>query len=545
MTRRLWVMSRSISQAHTGALRGAGDAGDCCVKVRNALVAIIASASLARGEGERINHEGRLLGPAQVVTQPIVFNTPQADAIVAAMQIMPATSPWNERIDKRPVRANSSAMITQITNDLASSRRTLRPFFEMNYVLVPDTQPRVPIEFLDYPDESDLDGGTYPRGTYPIPANQPIEQWPVGTGTLTLEQWQQDVNNDGGDRHSITVAPGAGHFWETWQAKLVGNAWQASNGAKWNLNSNALRPAGWTSADAAGLPMFPALVRYDECQRGMVEHALRLIVKRTRLGPIYPATHAASVGNLTDPKIPTMGERLRLKAGFNIPASWTKEEKAVLLALKKYGAIIADNGGFFSVSVCPDNRFPAGCFDHLSTIGIGNFEVVKTTSATEGPRSPGAPAANAGPDMAIPFGTTLPLNGAVVRPGVVQWKIAAGPGAVTFGNPSQPVTSASFSHPGVYTLLLSVDDGVHAVTYDAVAVEVVLRASITREGSDVLISVPSLTGRSYRVESTPSLAPATWAILADNIAGTGSTVQVRHPNALNKSACFYRIRVLP
>ncbi|HEX5176096.1 MAG TPA: hypothetical protein VFV83_03650, partial [Chthoniobacteraceae bacterium] len=174
------------------------------------LLSILAFGSAAFGEGERINHEGRLLGPVRHVTQPLLFNTPEADAIVSAMQIMPVTSPWNERIDQRPLLANSGAMISQITSDLASGRRTLRPFYEMNYVLVPDNQPRVPIEFLDYPEESDLDGGTGTVGVYPIPDNQPIETWPLGTGTLTLQQWQRNVNDDSGDRHSITVAPGLG-----------------------------------------------------------------------------------------------------------------------------------------------------------------------------------------------------------------------------------------------------------------------------------------------------------------------------------------------
>jgi hypothetical protein len=123
--------------------------------------------------------------------------------------------------------------------------------------------------------------------------------------------------------------------------------WEASNGARFDLNSNTLRPFGWTSGDAAGLPMFPALVRYDECERGLVEHGMRLVVKRTRLGPIYPATHQASVGSATDPNVPAMGQRLRLRADFKIPRHWTKHERAVLLGLKKYGAIVADNGGFF------------------------------------------------------------------------------------------------------------------------------------------------------------------------------------------------------
>ncbi len=273
---------------------------------------------------ERINQEGRILGPAPTVTEPILFNTAAADAVVAAMQIFPVTDPWNEDVSRLPLLANSSAMIARITSDLESSRRTLRPFYEMNYVLVPDNEPSKSILFFNYPDESDLNGGKSPYGSYPIPSDLPIETWPVGTGKLTLAQWQKDVENTGGDRHAIIVKPGAGSIWETWETQLTGSGWQASNGAQFNLNSNALRPLGWTSADAAGLPMFPALVRYDECERGMVEHAVRLVVYRTRVGPIYPARHQASVGDTTDPNIPAMGQRLRLKAGFVIPATWTR-----------------------------------------------------------------------------------------------------------------------------------------------------------------------------------------------------------------------------
>ncbi|MEP7015191.1 MAG: hypothetical protein ABI925_07110, partial [Verrucomicrobiota bacterium] len=185
-------------------------------------------------------------------------------------------------------------MITQTKADLSASRQTLRPFSEMNFVLVPDNQARVTIPFLDYPDESDLDGGTFPNGRYPIPSNMPIESWPRDTGGLTLQQWQMDVNNNGGDRHAILVAPGVGSIWEMWQAKLTQSGWQSSNGSKFDLNSNNLRPAGWTSGDAAGLPMFPAVARYDECERGMVEHALRLCVPKTRQEYIYPARHSAS-----------------------------------------------------------------------------------------------------------------------------------------------------------------------------------------------------------------------------------------------------------
>src|SRR6202048_1760554 len=119
---------------------------------------------------ERINQEGRILGPAPVVTTPTLFDTPQADAIVSAMQIFPVTNAWNEDISRRPVLANSAAMIAQIKADLSSSRQTLRAFYEMNFVLVPDNQARATIPFLDYPDDSDLDGGTYPNGLYTIPS---------------------------------------------------------------------------------------------------------------------------------------------------------------------------------------------------------------------------------------------------------------------------------------------------------------------------------------------------------------------------------------
>ncbi|MEY2577223.1 MAG: hypothetical protein QOI49_47 [Verrucomicrobiota bacterium] len=439
---------------------------------RRSLLLLLGLASIA--QAERINHEGRILGAAPVVTAPILFNTPAADAVVSTMQILPRDNPWNEEISRRPLLSNSDAMIAQIKSDLGT-HQTLQPFYEMNYVLVPDNQPRVTIPFLDYPDESDLDGGTFPAGSYPIPANQPIETWPRGTGNLTLQQWQMDVNNSGGDRHGIMVAPGAGSVWETWQMKLTQSGWQASNGAKFNLNSNALRPAGWTSGDAAGLSMFVATVRYDECERGMVEHALRLVVKRSRKEYIYPATHYASSIPASSTNYPAMGQRLRLKAGFAIPSNWTIEEKAVLLALKKYGAIVADNGNFFSVSVCPDDRFSSSAFSHLSTVDINNFEVIQTTGPAEGPRSPGAPSVDAGPDQFLEWPASISLSGSVNDPSGranVSWKVYSGPTGVSFANANQATTTATISAPGSYTFMLSADDGTHVIAYDAVVVRV-------------------------------------------------------------------------
>ncbi len=455
---------------------------------------------------ERINQEGRILGALPVVANAILFNTNNADAVVSAMQIFPVTNPWNECISNRPALVNSDAMLAQMmfdfTNGLLAasipSHLKLHINFEMNYVLVPDNQLLVSNQFVTYPDDSDLNSGVYPYGLYPIPTNQPIEEWPLGliaNGTpQTLSQWQ--TNDDGTDRHSIMVQPGNGTLWETWNAARVGTNWQAANGAIFNLNTNSLRPQGLTSGDAAGLPMFPALVRYDEAERGMVEHALRVTVKRSRYNNyIYPATHYAAPSANTSTNLPAMGQRLRLKSSFLIPANWTKEEKAVALAFKKYGALVADNGSVFGISVAPDDRWPNGvnAFNNLLSIVITNFEVIQTTGLNEGPRSAGAPSANAGADQTVLFGQAAALTGAVNfsnAPPVIFWKNYSGPGTVTLVNAAQTNTTATFSTPGIYTLELSADDSVHAVAYDAVVITVtnIISVSIARAGTNVNVS---------------------------------------------------------
>jgi len=195
------------------------------------------------------------------------------------------------------------------------------------------------------------------------------------------------------------------------------------------------------------------------------------VVYRTRREYIYPATHFASSTAAGQTNVPAMGQRLRLKAGFPIPASWTRQEKAILDALKKYGAIVADNGNFFSISVTPDDRWPVSAFDHLSSVGITNFEVVRTTGPNEGPRSPGGPQANAGADRRVLLGAATTLEGFVSytgAPPIVQWRLYSGPGLATFGNTAQTNTTVSLSAPGTYTLLLGASDGIHADSYDAV-----------------------------------------------------------------------------
>lgn len=494
---------------------------------------------LAPEAAERINHEGRILGAPPLVTNAVLFNTAASDAILAHMQIFPRDNAWNEDISRRPVLSNSAAMISQIIADLAADRRTLRPFFEMNFVLVPGAQPQTPIQFVDYPDESD-------PSPYPIPSNMPVESWPTETSGQALYDWQRDLNGWGGDRHSIIVQPDTGALWETWQSLLIvtnGHTnWQASNGAKFSLTNNTLRPAGWTSADAAGLSMFAGLVRYDECERGMVEHALRLVVKRTRRQYIYPATHYASTTSATNSSVPAMGQRLRLKSGFVVPSNWTRQEQAVLRALQKYGAIVADNGGFFSISVAPDDRFPAGSFGRLSGLSITNFEVIQTTGPLEGPRSPGAPVVDAGPDQAIALGTSTVLRGAVhctntTTPSIL-WKRYSGPTNVTFANPGQTNASVTLTAPGVYTLMLGADDGVHTKAYDSVNITVtpVIRLEMNRSGSNVALR---WTGGSapYRVERSTSLTSPQWNVVLNTNA---TTTTLRFDSTA--AAVFYRVQ---
>ncbi|HMJ90363.1 MAG TPA: hypothetical protein VK530_11130 [Candidatus Acidoferrum sp.] len=489
---------------------------------------------------ERINHEGRLLGPVPVVTNAIVFNTPESDVVVSALQIFPRNNAWNEDISRRLALSNSAPMVAMINSELfagGANRTNLHAFQEMNFVLVPDDQPPRPITFNLYGDESD-------PSPYPIPTNMPVEGWPSQTGNLSLYNWQRDINNTGGDRHSIIIQPGTGYIWETWLTKLVVTAsasnWTAANGAKFNINSNSLRPLGWTSGDAAGLAMLGGLVRYDECQRGAVEHAVRLIVKHTRREYIYPATHHASSPSTTNPNVPAMGQRLRLRANFVPPASWSTPEKAIVRALQKYGGIVADNGNFLSFSVVPDQRWASGQFNNLLTLAVKDFEIIQTTAANEGPRSPGAPLVDAGADRNVGRGEAVTLQGEVhyngTPPLIVNWRVYSGPSAAVFSNTNATNASVTFNSNGVYTLMLRADDGVHTPAYDAVVFTVgeSIRALIERNGTNAALrwtgGVPP-----YLIESATVLPSSNWIPL-----GTFSTNAATV--TLDSNAMFFRVR---
>ena len=223
------------------------------------------------------------------------------------------------------------------------------------FMTVPGTQPQVAVGF-DYADERD-------QGPYPIPTNAPIEVGP----------------NSGGDSHVLVVDMGSCRLYEMYYSwPQADGSWQAGSGALFDLKSNALRPAGWTSADAAGLPILPGLVRYDEVPSGANTHALRFTAPATRKAYVWPARHFAS--SSTDPARPPMGQRFRLKAGFDI-SRFSAANQVILRALKTYGMIVADNGSAWYLSGAPDERWNNDDL-HLLQTGVhgADFEAVDESS---------------------------------------------------------------------------------------------------------------------------------------------------------------------
>lgn len=269
-------------------------------------------------------------------------------------QVFPLNNPWNQDISKQPVDPNSDALIASI-----GAGKGLHADFGtvwngapngIPYIVVPGNQPRVPVHF-DYADESD-------PGPYPVPPNAPIEGGPQGQG----------------DRHILVIDRDHWKLYELFSVQPEGNGWKAGSGAIFDLNSNALRPAGWTSADAAGLPIFPGLARYDEASRQQINHALRFTCVRSRRAYVYPARHFAS--NKTDANLPPMGMRVRLKASVDI-SHFSPSARTILTALKKYGMFLADNGSDWYISGAPDPRWNNDELATLSQIKGRDLEVVK------------------------------------------------------------------------------------------------------------------------------------------------------------------------
>ena len=294
------------------------------------------------------------------------FDNPQADAILSALEIFPPDNAWNIPVDAWPVAPTSQAMIAAI-----GGNKPLRCNPDMGFVLVPPTQKRIDVRLTAYEGESD-------KGPFPVPDNAAIEGWPANfkrdpaTRSLTLDDVQRGKPAPDADRHGIVVDPVNRKLYEFYRLTKTDSGWTSEQASVFDLASNKLRPDGWTSSDAAGLPIFPAVVRYDELERGKIEHALRVTFKNTRRAFVHPATHFAS--RKTDANLPRMGERLRLRRDFDT-SGFSPEVKTILEALKRYGMLNADNGIDWAVSVAPDERIPV-LHDELRKIKGSDFEVV-------------------------------------------------------------------------------------------------------------------------------------------------------------------------
>jgi len=268
--------------------------------------------------------------------------------------VFPKSNAWNKRVDKLPVAANSAEIVSSIGADTGLHADFGSGLWDGAPIGIPITvvgsrQAKSRVSF-EYADESD-------RGPYPIPRNVKIEGGRSSTG----------------DRHALIVDRSSCRLYELYALYPKGRGWRAGSGAIWSLRSNKLRPAGWTSADAAGLPILPGLARFDEVRRGVIDHALRFTVQHTRRAYVSPARHYASESN--DPSLPPMGLRLRLKASFDV-SGYPRQARIVLVALKRYGMLVADNGADWYITGAPN---PGWSNDQLHTLGRvtgENFEVV-------------------------------------------------------------------------------------------------------------------------------------------------------------------------
>jgi hypothetical protein len=309
------------------------------------------------------------------IDQPISFDTPEADAVLSALEVFPPDNPWNLVVEDWPLHPDSKRLIASI-----GANKPFRCNEDMGFILVPPDQKKVDVKLLDYADESD-------KGPYPVPDRVPIEGWPASYQrenpgrAITLDDVQRDTLKEGGDRHALVVDPANRLLYEFYQMRKTDAGWQATQASIFDLKSNRLRTESWTSTDAAGLPIFPAVVRYDELKRGLVEHPLRVTVRRSRKEYVYPARHHAGHG--TEANLPRMGERLRLRRDFDV-SGFSPEVQAILKGLKKYGMFVADNGMDWAVSVAPDPRIKPLAAE-LRRIKGSDFEVVQPPPGYEPP----------------------------------------------------------------------------------------------------------------------------------------------------------------
>jgi hypothetical protein len=312
-----------------------------------AIALAAASASLAVGPYPD-------LGPCSI------FPKPSAD-LAANAPSLSSEAAWNQDISKAPVARNSAAIIAYIDShggdrlhpDFGSPRA-----YGFPYAVVGTGQPELPIHYTAYGDESD-------PGPFPVPKGAPVE----------------GGNHSDGDRHVLVVDRSSCTLYELYRAffKRGGAHWNADSGARWDLSSTALRPDSWTSADAAGLPIFPGLVRYDEVAAGHLNHAIRVTFDSTRDAWVHPASHCA--GDTSSPDAPAMGTRLRLRAGYGL-GGFSGGARVIAEALKHYGMIVADNGSNWFFSGSSDHRWDDENLDQLKRIPGSAFQVVKSAART-------------------------------------------------------------------------------------------------------------------------------------------------------------------
>ena len=315
--------------------------------------------------GSSSKSSGEMPAYEPVAYLPLVVKA-QIPPAVAGCTIFPADNVWNTPVDTLPVDTSSDTYIATIGADahvhadFGSGTWAGGPI-GIPYVVVPGTQPKVDVTF-GYDDESD-------PGPYPIPPTAPIEGGP----------------NSDGDRHVLVVDRDSCVLYELYRAfPQPDGSWHAGSGAVFDLSSHAFRPAGWTSADAAGLPILPGLVRYDEVAEGEIRHALRFTVPQTRKAYVWPARHHAL--NLTGAQYPAMGQRFRLRADFDV-AGFSQDVQIILQALKRYGMILADNGSAWYISGVPDERWDNDVLHELHDVKGSDFEAVDVSSLMMDPDS--------------------------------------------------------------------------------------------------------------------------------------------------------------
>ena len=311
---------------------------------RHGLLALLAAAVLALPLAAPKAPERAEAAPSQ-----------QGAPSLAGCPMLPPDDIWNTRVDELPVHARSAAWIrsigadTGLHADFGSGLWNGGPI-GIPFVVVPGTQPKVPLRF-EYADESD-------PGPYPIPPDAPIEGGPAADG----------------DRHILVLDKDRCRLYETWSTYPEGAGWKAGSGAVFDLASSKLRPDGWTSADAAGLPILPGLLRYDEVAAGAVRHAIRFTVQRTQRAYLWPARHFAS--NIRDADVPPMGARLRLKAGKTI-TGFPAQAQRIFQAMKTYGLIVADNGSDMYISGTMDARWDNDILNPaFGQLKADDFEVI-------------------------------------------------------------------------------------------------------------------------------------------------------------------------